>query len=85
MKIAVLGPGGVGGLLAAALQRSGNDVTVVAQESTAATIAAQGVRVSSVTLGDFTAHPHAVSSLQRPVDALIVATKAAALAEAQGR
>jgi 2-dehydropantoate 2-reductase len=85
MKIAVLGPGGVGGLLAAALDRSGNDVTVVARESTAATIAAEGVRVSSVTLGDFTAHPHAVARLREPVDALIVATKAAGLAEALAR
>jgi 2-dehydropantoate 2-reductase len=85
MKIAVLGPGGVGGLLAAALARSANDVTVVARESTAATIADQGVRVSSVTLGDFTARPDAVVRLERPVDALIVATKAAGLAEALER
>jgi len=85
MNIAVLGPGGVGGLLAGALDRSGNDVTVVARESTAATIAAQGVRVSSVTLGDFTARPQAVSFLEEPVDALIVATKAAGLAEALQR
>jgi 2-dehydropantoate 2-reductase len=85
MNIAVLGPGGVGGLLAGELDRSGNDVTVVARESTAATIAAQGVRVSSVTLGDFTARPDAVAHLDRPVDALIVATKAAGLAEALER
>jgi 2-dehydropantoate 2-reductase len=85
MNIAVLGPGGVGGLLAGALDRSGNDVTVVARGSTAATIAEQGVRVSSVTLGDFTARPDAVARLERPVDALIVATKAAGLAEALER
>ncbi|MEA2141544.1 MAG: 2-dehydropantoate 2-reductase, partial [Solirubrobacteraceae bacterium] len=81
MKIAVLGPGGVGGLLAAALQRAGQDVLVVARESTAETISEQGLRVSSVTLGDFTAHPRAVARLVEPVDALIVATKASALQE----
>ncbi len=85
MRIAVLGPGGVGGLLAGALQRSGEDVTVLARESTAATIAEQGVRVSSVTLGDFTAHPRVLSELQEPVDSLIVATKAAGLQAALER
>jgi 2-dehydropantoate 2-reductase len=82
MKIAVLGVGGVGGLLAGALQRAGEQVTVVARESTAATIADRGLRVSSVTLGDFTARPRAVARLTEPVDALIVATKAAGLADA---
>ena len=85
MKLAVLGPGGVGGLLAAALHRSGEQVTVVARESTAATISEQGLRVSSVTLGEFTAHPRAVARLSEPVDALIVATKAAGLPDALAR
>jgi 2-dehydropantoate 2-reductase len=85
MKIAVLGPGGVGGLLAGGLQRSGEDVTVVARESTAETIAEYGLRVSSVKLGDFEAHPRAVSSLEEEVDALIVATKAIGLDEALAR
>jgi 2-dehydropantoate 2-reductase len=43
MKIAVLGPGGVGGLLAAALHRAGEHVTVVAREPTAEVIAARGI------------------------------------------
>jgi ketopantoate reductase len=36
--VAVLGPGGVGGLVAAALDRAGTPVTVVAREPTAAAI-----------------------------------------------
>jgi 2-dehydropantoate 2-reductase len=79
MKIAILGPGGVGGLLAGALERSGEDVTVIARESTAATIAERGLRISSVKYGDFVAHPSALAELSEPVDALIVATKAAGL------
>ena len=47
MTIAVLGPGGVGGLVAGALDRAGTPVTLVARESTAELIAAQGLRVSS--------------------------------------
>jgi 2-dehydropantoate 2-reductase len=85
MRVAILGPGGVGGLLAGALQRSGADVLVVARESTAAVIAEHGVQVQSVTLGDFIAHPQAVTLLEEPVDALIVATKAAGLEPALAR
>jgi 2-dehydropantoate 2-reductase len=79
MRLAVLGPGGVGGLLAGALERGGEQVTVVARESTTQAIAQQGLRVSSVKLGDFVARPRAVARLEDEVDALIVATKAAGL------
>lgn len=85
MNVAVLGPGGVGGLLAGVLDRAGTDVVVVAREPTAAAIAASGLRVSSVTFGEFTAHPRAVDRLQEPVDVLIVATKASGMAPALGR
>jgi 2-dehydropantoate 2-reductase len=85
MRVAVLGPGGVGGLLAGALQRSGVEVTVVARESTAAVIAERGVQVQSVILGDFLARPEAVGLLEEPTDALIVATKAAGLEPALER
>jgi 2-dehydropantoate 2-reductase len=85
VRIAVLGPGGVGGLLAGLLQRGGEEVTVVAREPTAALIAARGVRIRSVTFGDFTSHPRAVARLADPVDALLVATKAAGLQPALER
>ncbi len=79
MTIAVLGPGGVGGLVAGALDRVGTPTIVVAQEATAALIAERGLRVSSVRLGDFVAHPRAVARLEEPVDVLVVATKATGL------
>jgi 2-dehydropantoate 2-reductase len=85
MRIAVLGPGGVGGLVAGALDRAGAHVTVVAREQTANVITAQGLQVSSVSLGEFTARPAAVARLQGPVDTLIVATKAAGLEPALER
>jgi 2-dehydropantoate 2-reductase len=85
MKVAVLGPGGVGGLIAGVLDRDGTDVIAVARESTAEVIERDGMRVQSVTFGDFTAHPRAVARLQERVDALIVATKAAGLAPALER
>jgi 2-dehydropantoate 2-reductase len=79
MTIVVLGPGGVGGLLAGALERSGESVGVVAREPTAAAIAARGLRVHSATLGSFAASPVAVSSWREPIETLIVATKASGL------
>ncbi len=78
-SIAVLGPGGVGGFLAAALARAGEEVVVIAREPTAALIAADGIAVRSVRLGNFVAHPRAVSELDAPVDVLLVATKASGL------
>jgi 2-dehydropantoate 2-reductase len=85
MSIAVLGPGGVGGLVAGALARAREDVVVVARDSTAAVIREQGVRVQSVLLGDFVAHPSVTSHLEQPADVLIVATKAAGLGAALER
>ncbi len=85
MKIAVLGPGGVGGLIAGALDRAGSEVVVVAREQTAGAIARDGVHVQSVLLGDFIAHPRALARLDEPVDVLVVATKASGLAAALER
>jgi 2-dehydropantoate 2-reductase len=85
MRIAILGPGGVGGLVAGALDRGGTETIVVARESTAALIAERGVRVSSVRLGDFVAHPRAVARLEAAVDVLVVASKATGLGGALER
>ncbi|HEX8074311.1 MAG TPA: 2-dehydropantoate 2-reductase [Thermoleophilaceae bacterium] len=78
-SIAILGPGGVGGFLAAALARAGAPVTVVAREPTAAAIERDGLRVESRRLGDFHARPQVATAVDGPADALIVATKAGAL------
>jgi 2-dehydropantoate 2-reductase len=85
VKIAVLGPGGVGGLLAAALDEDGHEVVVVAREETVEVIEAQGIALQSVRFGELIARPHAVAELEEPVDALIVATKAIGLEEALER
>ena len=85
MKIAVLGPGGVGGLIAGLLERAGTPVIVVAQEATAEAISARGLRVDSVSFGEFVAHPRTVVSLEEQVNVLIVATKASGLRSALER
>jgi 2-dehydropantoate 2-reductase len=83
--LSVLGPGGVGGFLAAALARAGGNVVVVAREPTAELIARDGIAVESLRLGEFVAHPRTESFLEMPVDVLIVATKAGALPGALDR
>jgi 2-dehydropantoate 2-reductase len=89
MTIAVLGPGGVGGLIAGVLARSGADVVLVARESTARTIAERGLSVHSVMFGDFNARVRARARLRlRPdksIAVLVVATKAAGLHSALER
>jgi 2-dehydropantoate 2-reductase len=85
VRVAVLGPGGVGGLVAAALDRAGIPTTVVARPETAERIAAEGIRVRSVVLGDFEAHPEVTERLTAPVDVLVVATKATTLDAALDR
>ena len=83
--IAILGPGGVGGFLAAALARAGEPVCVIAREETAAVIDRDGIAVESVLLGDFTARPRAAAALTEPGATLVVATKATTLAPALER
>jgi 2-dehydropantoate 2-reductase len=83
--VAVLGPGGVGGFLAAALARAGEDVRVIARESTAELIARDGITVASVCLGDFVGRPSAAAELDVPVGVLFVATKAVGLRDALER
>ncbi len=82
LHIVVLGPGGVGGLLAALLARSGNPVLVIAPDETARTIAQQGLRVESTTFGNFDARVDTATRLEDPVDACLVAVKATHLDEA---
>jgi 2-dehydropantoate 2-reductase len=75
----------VGGFLAAALARAGEDVVVVAQQSTADKIDRDGISVESVRLGSFDASPPAVAVLEAVVDTLLVATKATGLERALER
>jgi 2-dehydropantoate 2-reductase len=85
LSVAVLGPGGIGGLLAALLARGGNSVEVLASESTARTIAEGGLRVESQRFGDFQVSVPSAIRLERPVDACLIAVKNTQLSEALER
>ncbi|MFI6032924.1 ketopantoate reductase family protein [Streptomyces sp. NPDC051315] len=79
LTVAVLGPGGIGGLLAALLSRAGHHVTCLAGDDTAAHLRTHGVRVRSGQFGEFTARVDADTALRSPVDAVLVAVKHTAL------
>ncbi|GGU77176.1 2-dehydropantoate 2-reductase [Streptomyces filipinensis] len=83
--VAVLGPGGTGGLLAALLSRSGHRVVCLAQERTADALRATGITVRSPQFGEFTAAVEADTALREPVDACLVAVKHTALDAALSR
>jgi 2-dehydropantoate 2-reductase len=84
MRHAVLGAGGVGAFLGAALARAGRDVLLLMREESLARYGGV-VRVESVLLGDFEAELPAATRLERPADVIWVATKATQLAEALDR
>ncbi|OIJ94408.1 2-dehydropantoate 2-reductase [Streptomyces sp. MUSC 14] len=77
--VAVLGAGGVGGLLAALLSRAGHRVICVTREETARTLREQGIRVQSGQFGEFTARVETQTELREPVDLCLVAVKHTAL------
>jgi 2-dehydropantoate 2-reductase len=85
LRIAVLGPGGVGGLLAAVLVHGGHDVVCIAGDSTAATLRKQGIRLSSGRFGDIAVSVQAETRLSEPVDLCLVTVKHTTLPEALER
>jgi 2-dehydropantoate 2-reductase len=78
MRHGVLGGGGIGGLLAGALARSGAQVTLLLRPDSVTAYGGR-LRVESIVLGDFEVDVPAVSRLEAPVDVLWVTTKATQL------
>ena len=77
MKICIYGAGAIGGLLAAKLARSGQDVTVIARGPHLAAIKARGLKLHSDG-EEILVHPRAVEDPKEagPQDYVIVAVKA---------
>lgn len=75
---AVLGTGGIGGLIAAALAHAGTDVTLLMRPG-ALDLYPGRLTVESAVLGDFDAAVPAASELDRGIDALWIAVKATQL------
>ncbi|MCX5523767.1 2-dehydropantoate 2-reductase [Streptomyces bobili] len=85
LTLAILGPGGIGGLLAGLLSRAGHQVICLSGEDTATHLRTQGVRVRSARFGEFTAPVAADTELRVPVDAVLITVKHTALDAALAR
>jgi 2-dehydropantoate 2-reductase len=76
LRVAVLGPGGVGGLLGALLARDGHQVTCLARPATAGHLLEAGLTLHSAMFGDSHERVGATSRLTDPVDVVVVTVKA---------
>jgi len=85
LRVAVLGPGGVGGFLAAVLAREGSSVLVLASHDTSRAIAESGIRLESQRFGEFQVSVRTTERLSDPVDACLITVKATQLREALER
>jgi 2-dehydropantoate 2-reductase len=85
LTVAILGPGGVGGLIGGLLARAGHRVICLAGEETAATLNRDGLRIESTQYGNFTAEVKADTELREPVDAVVVTVKQTTLDQALDR
>lgn len=85
LRLAVLGPGGVGGFLAALMAREGSSVVVLAGHETSSAIAQHGLRLESQRFGDFEIPVETSERLTKPVEACLITVKATQLGDALGR
>ena len=85
LNVAVLGPGGVGGFLAAMLAREGSTVLVLASDNASGAIAQGGLRLESRRFGDFAVSVRTASRLTDRVDACLITVKATQLRDAVAR
>ena len=81
VRHAVLGPGGIGGLIGGLLARAGRDVIFVVRPGQAASYP-RSVHVESVIYGEFDADVQVTERLSSPVDVLWVTCKATQLENA---
>ena len=81
--VAVLGPGGVGGLLAVRLGQAGHEVTLIGRHPDRVTAA--GLTLTAPGEDPITTTPASRPYLTQPVDVLIVAVKATQLVDATAR
>lgn len=84
-SVAILGPGAVGGFLSALFLKKGVSVTCIVNEETGRVISQNGIKLESVALGNYSAWPNIVLSLDTTPDLLFITTKAYSLNEALKR
>jgi 2-dehydropantoate 2-reductase len=83
--IAILGSGAVGALIGAELTRAGVATTLITRDASAEAINARGITVTSPRFGDHVTKVAASTTLDEPIDVLLVAVKAPQLVDALKR
>ena len=63
LSIGILGPGAIGGMLAALLWKDGHDVTCIGKKTSVAKIKKYGISFDSQLYGNFIAKPNSVEIL----------------------
>lgn len=81
-RVAILGPGAVGGFLAAVLWKSGVEVVCIARKDATVRMEQEGLRFKSQTFGTFTAKPLLVVDPSWRPEVLFITVKAPVLKEA---
>lgn len=76
MKIAILGPGAIGGLLAALFDKHGFEVVCIDKEENLQALTQNGISIESKFFGNFSAKPRFVLALDFEPDVLFVTVKA---------
>jgi 2-dehydropantoate 2-reductase len=84
VRVAVLGPGAVGGVIAVGLERAGVPVVCIARPDTAGLIGSEGLTLKHGEEIE-TVRPEVTTELREPVELLLVTVKAPALDDALGR
>ena len=84
MKVAVLGPGAVGGVVTVGFLQAGVDVVCIARPGTAAVIRSAGLTLKRAESVE-TVRPEVATELREPVELLLVTVKAPALDDAVDR
>ena len=81
MKIAIIGAGAIGGVVAAYLKKAGEDVVLIGRGRQVDAINAKGLRIKGVR-GDETIKVPALTRLDKPYDLVIFAVKTQDIEEA---
>ncbi|WP_028478305.1 ketopantoate reductase family protein [Nocardia sp. CNY236] len=83
--VCVLGPGGIGGLVAALLARAGHRVICLGRPDTVRALRTDGIRLHSTQFGEFGVQVEADTELRERVDLCLITVKQTALTAAVER
>ena len=75
LRVAVIGAGGIGGIISSLLARENADISIITSKKSANLINEGGLTVRSEFFGDFTSFPKAKVTLDHAVDYVFFATK----------